>query len=402
MMISPRFLRRAIWAAGLALAGMMQAAEPDVPEALKPWQGWVLWGKEDASAPASYVDGKSPIAFWPSRLALSVEPTGGRFTLEVAVFAETWVPLPGGRDAWPLEVKVNNVAVPVIERNGQPVIKMPPGTRKLEGIFRWPEIPQSLAVPREIGLLTLTLNGQAVESPAWDASGAVWLKRESTGEEAAKNFLSVKVYSMLEDGIPLWWHSQVELIVSGKSREEDIGSVLPQGWKLAEVKSPIPVAVDEEGRMKAQVRAGRWTIEIVAFRLDNATAFGFAKEAKPAVADELVALMSNPELRMIDIVGSPSVDISQTTFPPQWAPYPVYRWDTATEFRIEERMRGMGLQKPEGLRISRQWWLDENGKGLTFRDEIGGKMQQIWRLDAAEGQDLGSVRIGGQGQLITP
>ena len=28
-------------------------------------------------------------------------------------------------------------------------------------------------------------------------------------------------------------------------------------------------------------------------------------------------------------------------------------------------------------------------------------MQQIWRLDAADGQDLGSVRSGGQGQLIT-
>lgn len=28
-------------------------------------------------------------------------------------------------------------------------------------------------------------------------------------------------------------------------------------------------------------------------------------------------------------------------------------------------------------------------------------MQRLWRLDAAEGQDLGSVRSGGQGQLIT-
>ena len=61
----------------------------------------------------------------------------------------------------------------------------------------------------------------------------------------------------------------------------------------------------------------------------------------------------------------------------------------------------MGDQKPAGLTIAREWWLDENGGGLTFRDRITGAMQQIWRLDAAAGQDLGSVRSGGQGQLIT-
>ncbi len=64
-------------------------------------------------------------------------------------------------------------------------------------------------------------------------------------------------------------------------------------------------------------------------------------------------------------------------------------------------MRGMGDQKPAGLTIARELWLDENGRGLTFRDHITGAMQQIWRLDAAAGQDLGSVRSGGQGQLIT-
>ncbi len=64
-------------------------------------------------------------------------------------------------------------------------------------------------------------------------------------------------------------------------------------------------------------------------------------------------------------------------------------------------MRGMGTQKPEGLRINRSLWLDENGRGITFRDHIAGQMQQIWRLDAAPGQDLGSVLSDGQGLLVT-
>src|SRR5207248_678938 len=97
----------------------------------------------------------------------------------------------------------------------------------------------------------------------------------------------------------------------------------------------------------------------------------------------------------------PSVDVSQTTFPDKWRDLPVYRWETANSFRLEERMRGMGEQKTAGLKINRELWLDENGRGLTFRDRISGARQKIWRLDAAAGEDLGSVRAGGQGQLIT-
>jgi hypothetical protein len=79
----------------------------------------------------------------------------------------------------------------------------------------------------------------------------------------------------------------------------------------------------------------------------------------------------------------------------------VYRWDVATTLKLVERMRGMGTQKPAGLNIVREMWLDEGGQGLTFQDRISGQMQQVWRLDAAEGQELGSVRSGGEGQLIT-
>ena len=64
-------------------------------------------------------------------------------------------------------------------------------------------------------------------------------------------------------------------------------------------------------------------------------------------------------------------------------------------------MRGLGLQRPEGLSIDRQLWLDEDGAGFTYRDRFQGRMQQIWRLDAAEGQELGAVRVDGEGQLIT-
>jgi hypothetical protein len=245
-----------------------------------------------------------------------------------------------------------------------------------------------MPLPREIGILTLTLEGSTVESPAWDAEGVLWLKRNGSVEEADKDFLGVEVYAVIEDGIPLWLHTEIELIVSGKNREEVIGSILPEGWRIAAVSSPIPVAVDDAGQMKAHVRTGKWTLLADAFRLDNPKEIGYAPGTKPAVADELIAFRARPEFRMVEIVGAQPIDVSQTTFPEKWRNLPVYRWETASPFRIEERMRGMGVQRPEGLNIARALWLDESGRGLTFRDHIGGRMQQIWRLDAAPGQGL--------------
>jgi hypothetical protein len=375
--------------------------ERAVPDALKPWIGWATWEDQHRKCPTPYSNADKHLCFWPSRLDLQVDAKEGRFGVNVVVYHETWVPLPGDAIVWPLELKANGAPVPVVERNGAPAIRLAAGTHTVSGVYRWNEMPQKITLPAEIGILSLTVAGQAVESPAWNQDGVLWLKRDGASEEADKDFISAKVYSVLEDGIPLWLRTEVELIVSGKSREEELGTILPEGWKLAVVESGIPVAVDDAGRLKAQVRAGKWTVRAEAFRTDNPKEIRYAEGATVAATEQLLAYRSQPDLRVIEIVGAPSIDVSQTTFPEKWRELPVYQWETKTVLTLEERLRGMGEQKPAGLTISRQLWLDEDGRGLTFRDEISGAMQQIWRLDVAPEQNLGSVRADGEGQLIT-
>ena len=70
----------------------------------------------------------------------------------------------------------------------------------------------------------------------------------------------------------------------------------------------------------------------------------YAAGAQPAVKEQLVAFRSRPEFRMVELSGVPMIDVSQTPFPDQWRDLPVYQWDTGTSFRMEERMRGMGVQ----------------------------------------------------------
>ena len=386
----------------LSLGTSATAQEPrSIPPALREWESWATWNDPHRFCPTPYSDTKTHRCFWPSRLDLQVTNSGGSFSLSVMAFHETWIPLPGSSEVWPQDVQAGGRPIVVVERDGVPSVRVVAGDTRLEGRYRWTELPQNLRIPASLGILTLSRDGKVVENPAWDAQGLLWLRRDGTTETTERNFLGVKLFSVLEDGIPLWWRQEVELTVAGKSREEDLGTLLPEGWKLSAIQSPIPVSVDDLGHAKAQVRAGTWTFRLDAFRLDNPREIQFARGTRKSVADELVAFRARPDFRVMEFVGPPAIDPSQSYFPKAWQGLPVYRWDVATSIKLVERMRGMGTQKPAGLSIVRELWLDEGGQGLTFQDHISGQMQQVWRLDAAEGQELGSVRSGGEGQLIT-
>lgn len=380
--------------------GGVFAAQPDIPEPLKAWEDWATWDAEHRDCPTPYNVPDKHICFWPTALAVTGDASAGSWNLDATVYEDTWVPLPGDPEMWPLAVKANDAEVVVVERDGHPSVRLAAGTNRVTGTFAWDEMPQRIRIPRQIGVLSLTLEGNRVEIPNRDASGYLWLKRQRA-EATDEDQLAVQVYRVIEDGIPMWLRTEIELSVSGKSREEELGWALPAGWKLAVVDSPIPVSVDEDGQIKVQVRAGKWTVTLHAFLPSDPGEIEYAEAATPIIDRELVAFKARPDFRMAEFEGLRAVDVSQTTFPEKWRSLPVFEWQTDTTFKLVEKMRGMGLQRPQGLTIHREFWLDEDGKGLTFRDTISGQMQQVWRLDIADDQDLGAARVDGKGQLIT-
>src|SRR5690606_20819216 len=127
----------------------------------------------------------------------------------------------------------------------------------------------------------------------------------------------------------------------------------------------------------------------------------FAEGATPAVTDQALAYRARPEFRQAEITGLPQIDVAQTQVPEDWRSLPVYRWDTATVFELVERVRGPGQRSEVPLSIQRSLWLDDDGKALTYQDTLTGAIREIRRLDAAPGHELGSVRSGGEPQLVT-
>ena len=265
----PRSLLRVLALLTLLLAVLApaaRAAEPldpkNVPDPLKPWTTWALRGSETALCPR--LQGQTDVVrcAWPSRLELSVDEKGGRFTQRWHLDATLWVPLPGDDKRWPLDVKVDGGRAVVVMQASLPSVRLERGEHVVTGTFAWDSPPESLRVPPETGLLALTLRGASVPTPVRDAQGSVFLQKTTTAEEGEK--LEILVHRKLTDDIPLLLTTHLELDIAGKSREVLLGKALPPGFVPMSLDTQLPARLEPDSRLRVQVRPGRWSIDLVA------------------------------------------------------------------------------------------------------------------------------------------
>ncbi len=388
-------------------AGAEPLARDAVPEPLRPWVDWVLRGHEVESCPFLYASGARHCV-WPARLELDLGASGGRFEQQLWVGAQSDVWLPGGTAepaAWPEDVRLDGSPAPVLDLQGRPGLRLARGLHRVSGRLVWKALPPVLLVPAETGIVELRLDGQPVPFPKRDAAGRLWLRETEPGADAsaAENQVEVDVHRRVVDQVPLRLETVVTLRVSGAAREEALGRVLPDGFVPTRLAGPLPARLEPDGRLRVQLRPGRFDLRVDARHEGPAAAIALPAQPEGAAwdASEVWAVETVPALRRIEIEGAPPVDPTQTELPGEWRQLPAYRLEPGTALRLVEKQRGTEGAAADRLTLTRAWHLDFDGAGATVFDQIEGELRLATRLEMGAATRLGRAAVNGADQPVT-
>lgn len=384
--------------AGTAAAAPLSPAE--VPDPLKPWIPWVLQPLTDQSCPYVHQSTSERRCAWPSQLELALADQRGEFTQRWQMYSEGLAPLPGDERRWPQEVKVDGQPAVVESVGGRPVVRLTAGAHEVGGVFQWDSMPEKLAVPAETGLLSLKLRGEVAAFPRRDNDGTLWLQKrvEAASEE---NLLDVVVHRKVSDSIPLLSTTEISLHVAGKAREELLGRALLPDFVPMQVSSELPARLEPDGRLRVQVRPGAWKIRVLGRHPGDLQQIVLPANEGPWAAEEVWVFEPSPLLRRVELGGLTQVDPQQTQLPDEWRAFPAFRARPGEALLLTVTQRGEADRGPDQLSLSRQWWLDFDGRGFTVQDRIDGQVQGTRRLEVQGSAVLGAVQVAGQPQFIT-
>ena len=354
-----------------------------VPEPLRDWQEWVLKDKQYRGCPFYFDRGAGQaddfVCAWPGTLELAVDADRGRFVQQWTVYAEQqWLPLPGDFAHWPHQVNANGRSVAVVARNNTPSIYLGPGSYRITGSFEWDERPGVLQIPANVGLVSLTLNGEEISRPERNRAGIFLGERQR--ETQTRDALETEVYRLVTDNVPTRLTTQLRINISGSVREELLGPLLPEGFVPLEINSQLPARLEPDGNLRLQVRPGRWVIEVTARGPQVLDTVALPEPASNLPASEIWSYRSSDLLRVTSAEGLPPVDPEQANVPPGWRELPAFRVAAGESLIITERSRGI-IGAENELTLERQMWLDFNGEGFIVSDAIAGTMRTDWRLD---------------------
>lgn len=377
-----------------------------IPDVLKTWTPWVLHQQSQINCPQHASDVKDYYCVWPSWLHLTLSDNGAEFKQQWQVYQPTWVALPGDKKTWPIQVSGADKVIPVVARDGKPFIWLEPGEHDIHGRFQWQHTPDRIVLPKTNALIKLYQQSsenspaQLIPHPQIDGNGVLWVKQPEI-EQTIKDALNVRVVRRLQDGIPFEVETQIELQVAGQPREIMMGKALLSDFVITHISSSLPIRVDHNGMLQAQVRAGRWQIKIQARHAADPEQLTIEPQGSPWPESEVWFFSAASNVRQLKLSGVSAIDPSQAQLPEAWRKLPAYLMTMQDSMNFAERSRGDQGNINNLLSLQRQAWLGFSGDHLTVMDNIRGKMREDWRLDMQAPYKLGQASVQGQPRLVT-
>lgn len=375
------------------------AAQTDIPESLKEWVPWVLHNQGEQLCTSSYI-GNQKFCVWPQAFQLDISSSGGHFKQGWKMEKEGWIILPGDEEYWPQGVLINKKTALVVNHNGVPALFVESaGEYEVEGKFIWQTMPESLDIPPGTGLIfPFTVHGK--QQSADITGNTLWLSRKSTSEQQQRDVVQTQVYRHIKDTIPMQITSHIVVQISGKPRELIIDWTPPENQIPIELRCSLPVKLGPDQKIHMQARPGNYTI-IYRSRVKGPVDSLTLNQSPHGPDQEYWSFESQNNLRMVKVSGVPTVDPSQTSIPREWRSLPAYLVNKGEAMLFETIKRGDTEPAPNNFSLSRRFWLDASGKGITVEDTLSGIVHRDPRLEMQNPAQLGRVRINGRDQLIT-
>ena len=367
------------------------------PPVLEPWIPWVTHGENHLACPVSYSDGNIRFCYMLEPLNLDLNEEGGNFSFKVTTFHKTRVALPNFEGGWPQSFQVNTRAFPIIDLDGMPYVMLDQGRYDLRGTFSWSQLPHTLSISNHFPNITLMLNRSRVEFPNRKEPGKIWLTDPKV-EEKDQDHVFAQVFRLWQDGNPVVLTTKIQLSVAGKVQNWHFPIPIPQAFHLTGVETNLPFKINGD-HLDLQLRPGEWIVTLEALSSEHLNEIAFPVQTSPWPDEEILSFESQPSIRQVEVQNLTSLDPNQLPVPEAWKRNPCYL--LGSELKLLEKTRGLsGIQTPE-LLLHRSIWLDQDGEGFSFSDQLQGSLPKATFFSMTPPFVMGTASESNENLLIT-
>lgn len=368
----------------------------DVPNNLKDWVDWTIYDHKENNCNYKFNNSNERYCYYISELDLTINGKNAAFKETVSMLQDGYILLPGSLSTFPTTASIDNKKVPIINIDGFPYLFLKKGNYKIDGFIKSRENIRSLNIPKNAAIINVRRNNKNVNFINIDSDGILRLDNENTQKTETDN-INVLAFRKIEDSIPLKMTLRIELNVSGKDRIETFKNIIPENFTLLGITSNIPAYIQKNGDLIAEVRAGRWNIDIE-FRQINETLDFSTKNL--INDDEIWVFVGNQNRRIIQMPNSMvSIQTKNTLLPESWKKYPAYQINSGDNISLTSVAYNM--QQNDEIKLIRNIKLSFDGKFYSIKDDINGIFKTDGRMYLEKPFELSSVKILGIPQAIT-
>ena len=368
-----------------------------IPPVLEPWKDWVLYDVQDSECPKHYQKDKS-LCSYPSKLEVLINNETLSFKFYIKIFDKQHkLFLPYVADHWIKNVTLNGEEQIVLGRK-KPFLLLDSGAYVIQGEIALNPKIKFLQLPQGVAIVSLFKGDKKVQNPKIDGQERLWLENKNL-ETHKKGTLSVSIYRKVKDAHPLSMKTVLNLRVSGKVRSVILDGIVLKDFEPSSVSSQLNARINEDKNLEVELKAGEWRIEVDAYATKNLTTLALKDYQFKYANQELLSFEADEKYRTIEIVDALGIDATQLNIPKSWKKFPLYLLEESRVLTFKERYKSYTHAK-DNLKLQREMWLDFDGKGYAFKDNIVGTISKIRRLEATDSLALGTVMVNQKPMLI--